>query len=377
VVVFAAVKHAALAGLASGPSRLAARAAVALGAALAVALAPAALAGCKSCDRPGDDGVDAGGHAQPTSLTPEQAKQVLARVGDETITLGDYAAALEHMDQFDRLRYQSQERRKELLDEMITVHLLAKEAAAKGYDKDPLAAQELRAILRDSMLAEARKGAPTPAEVPESEVRAWFEAHRAEYRDPERRRVSVVVLRDEASAREALAAARKALGPSQWGEIVRAKSIDPQARANVPVDLAGDLGIVSPPGDSRGENTRVPDEVRAAVFEIGEVGQTLDKVVAARGKFYVVRLTQKLAPHERTYEEAERSIRVKLAQDKLRKREDELLAELRKTVKVEVDEGALSSVKVDIGDGGGPASSGLPAPTPAPAPAPSGAAAPR
>ncbi|MBN9161495.1 MAG: peptidyl-prolyl cis-trans isomerase, partial [Myxococcales bacterium] len=93
------------------------------------------------------------------------------------------------MDQFDRLRYQSAERRKELLDEMITVELLAMEATAKGYDKDPLAQQELRAILRDAMLAEARKGAPTPADVPESEVRAWFEAHRAEYKDPERRRV--------------------------------------------------------------------------------------------------------------------------------------------------------------------------------------------
>src|SRR5690606_38305389 len=154
----------------------------------------------------------------------------------------------EHMDQFDRLRYQSPERRKELLDEMITVELLAMEATQKGYDKDPLAQQELRAILRDAMLAEARKGAPTPADVPESEVRAWFEAHRAEYKDPERRRVSIIALASEAAANEALAAARKAKSPAEWGELVRSRSLDQQARANVPVDLAGDLGIVSPPG---------------------------------------------------------------------------------------------------------------------------------
>ena len=235
------------------------------------------------------------GHAQPTSLTPEQAKQTLAKVGDDTITLGDYAAALEHMDQFDRLRYQSVERRKELLDEMITVQLLAKEATAKGYDKDPIAQQEMRAILRDSMLAEARKNAPTPADVPEPEVRAWFEAHRAEYKDPERRRVSVIVVRDEPTAREALAAAKKSPSRPQWGELVRAKSLDPQARANVPVDLAGDIGIVSPPGDPRGENTRVPEEVRAAAFEIAELGGIADRVVGSKGKFFVVRLTQKTA----------------------------------------------------------------------------------
>ncbi len=299
---------------------------------------------CKACG-PKEDSADGG---SPTALlTKEQAAQVLARVGDKTITLGDYTAALEHMDQFDRLRYQSPERRKELLEEMITVELLAMEATAKGYDKDPLAQQELRAILRDAMLAEARKGAPTPADIPESEVRAWFEAHRAEYKDPERRRVSVIVLGSEAAANEVLAAAKKtAKSPAEWGELVRSRSLDQHARANVPIDLAGDLGIVSPPGDPRGDNPRVPPEVRAAVFAIPEVGEVFDKVVPSGGKFYVVRLTQKIPPHERTFEEAERSIRVKLAQDKLRAREDALLAELRKSVKVEIDEAALATVKL-------------------------------
>jgi parvulin-like peptidyl-prolyl isomerase len=315
------------------------------------------LAGCKSCDpKPENGGEDAGGHAQPKSLTPEQANQVLARVGEKTITLGDYVAALENMDQFDRLRYQSVERRKELLDEMINVELLAQEATAKGWDKDPLAQQELRAILRDAMLAEARKGVPAPADVPEQEVRAWFEAHRAEYKDPERRRVSVIVLKDEPTAKTTLEAAKKASSVA-FGELVKAKSIDAHARDNVPIDLAGDLGIVSPPGDARGENVRVPEPVRVAAFAIADVGGVHDQVVPHGGKFYVVRLTQKLPPHERTYEEAERTIRVKLSQDKLREKEEALLIDLRKSVKVEVDESAVSSVKVDLGDAGAEAGS--------------------
>lgn len=306
--------------------------------------------GCKSCDSgSGGDTTDAGGHAQPRSLTPEQAAQVLAKVGDKTITLGDYAAALEHMDQFDRLRYQSPERRKELLEEMINVELLAMEATAKGYDKDPLAQQELRAILRDAMLAEARKSVPAPADIPEAEVRAWFDAHRADYKDPERRRLSVIVAKDEATAKDILAAAKKEPNAAKFGELVRARSIDAHARDNVPIDLAGDLGIVSPPGDPRGENARVPEPVRAAAFAIEDVGGVHDRVVPANGRFYVVRLTQKLEPHERTFEEAERTIRVKLAQDKMRAKEDELLAELRKTVKVEIDEAAVGTVKVDLG----------------------------
>src|SRR5207253_5662402 len=123
------------------------------------------------------------------SLTPEQAAKVLAKVGDKTITLGDYVAALEHMDQFDRMRYQSPERRKELLGEMINVELLAEEARAKGYDKDPQTQEEIRGVLRDAMLAQARKGAPSAADIPLAEVQAYFDAHKDEYRDPERRRV--------------------------------------------------------------------------------------------------------------------------------------------------------------------------------------------
>lgn len=317
-----------------------------------VSIAFLALAACgNGCKRDGGDVVaaDAGAHAQPLSLSPEQAKKPLAKVGETTITLGDYAAALEHMDPFDQLRYQSTERRKELLNEMINVQLLAQEAIEKGYDKDPIAEQELRAILRDAMLAEARKNVPAPNDVPESEVRAYFEAHRADYKDPERRRVAVIVTASAADAQKALLAAAKTTSSAAWGELVRSASIDPQARANVPVDLAGDLGIVAPPGDRRGENPRVPDAVREAVFQIKEISGVYDKVVSAAGKYYVVRLAHKLEPHERTFEEAERTIRVKLAQDKLRAKEEDLLRELQKDIKVEIDEKALAEVKISNG----------------------------
>jgi parvulin-like peptidyl-prolyl isomerase len=197
------------------------------------------------------------------------------------------------------------------------------------------------------MLAEARKGAPTPQDVPAGEVRAYFDAHRAEFDDPERRRVSAIMVTSEAAARDVLASLDKD-DVGSWGQLVRAKSVDAQARnTNLPTDLAGDLGIVSPPGDPRGENPRVPDEVRAAVYKLARPGDVYDKPVAAGGKVYVVRLTQKLPAHERTFEESERSIRVKLAQDKLRARENDLIADLRKTVKVEIDEAALATVRTD------------------------------
>jgi parvulin-like peptidyl-prolyl isomerase len=309
------------------------------------------LTACNGCNEKALVVEGDGGHRTSSSLTPEQQGKVLAKVGDHVITLGDYASALDHMDNFDRLRYQSPERRKELLTEMINVELLAREAQAKGYDKDPTAQQEVRAILRDAMLKDARKGAPTPAEIPESDVRGYFDAHRADYKDPERRRASVIVLKDEGAAKDVLDQAKKAATATQWGELVRSKSIDPSAKANVPVDLAGDVGMVSPPGDTRGENTKIPEEVRAGLFEIPKIGDVLGRSVkTADGKVYVVRLTQKTDARERTYQEAERAIRVKLAQDKIKAKEDELVTQLRAKYPVQIDEAALSTVKVDLPD---------------------------
>ena len=95
-------------------------------------------------------------------------------------------------------------------------------------------------------------------------------------------------------------------------------------------------------------NPRIVAEVRAALFKIAELRQVYDQPVRAGDRYYVVRLTQKLAPHERKFEEAERSIRVKLAQDMLRAKE----AELRKTIKVEIDRDALARAKVESFDAG-------------------------
>jgi DNA-directed RNA polymerase subunit F len=316
----------------------------------------ALLVGCSSCKSgtPASSSADGGTSQAPAGLTEAQAKQVLAHVGDRTITLGDFASAIEHMDQFDRMRYQAPERRKELLNEMIDVMLLADEARARGYDKDPQTEQELREILRDAYLKKVRQGVPQPKDIPDTEVKAYYDAHKADFHDPERRRLSVVVLPSRAAADAVLATARGA-SPSQWGELVRGKSIDPSSRANVPVDLAGDVGFVSAPGDPRGANGRVPEEVRAAAFESPTVnpGDVVPHAVpVGPSRFYVVRITGKTDPHDRAFADVENTIRVKLAQQKSHDKEEASIDGLRQQFQVKIDETALAQVHVGLADGG-------------------------
>jgi parvulin-like peptidyl-prolyl isomerase len=289
----------------------------------------------------------------PGHLTPELSRQVIAKVGDREITLGEYAETLERMDPFERIRYQSADRRKLLLNEIIQVELLAEEAKRRGLDKQPETQERLRQILKDELLRDVHRQVPGPNDVSEADVHAYFDAHHDEFKEPERRRVAHLVLATEAQAKAAL---QKAEGASaaDWGKLVSDVSLDKPAKsaAPSPTELAGDLGIVGPPGHPRGANPRVSEALRAAVFEIAKVGDVLDRIVPDAGRFHIVRMTGRTEARDRSFQDSERTIRVALVQQKIREREEQLEAELKQRYPVTVDDEALARVWVPEADAG-------------------------
>jgi peptidyl-prolyl cis-trans isomerase C len=313
--------------------------------------------GCESKSTKGTAPSTSASAQPPAGITPELAARVLAKVGNHEITLGEYAATLQRMDPFERLRYQSPDRRKQLLDELIDLELLAEEARRRGLDKEPETQERVRQMLRDELLSEVRASVPSPGDISEADARRYYDEHRDDFREPERRRVAHIALASEAEAKAVL---EKALSASatEWGKLVEAKSTDARGKPSsaLPPELAGDLGIVGPPGHVRGENPNVPEPLRAAVFEIDKLGGVLPKVVPAAGSFHVVRLTGKTDARDRTFADADRSIRVALVQSLIRAREAELEAELKKKYPVTIDEAQLAKIPV-------PATS-APAPTP-------------
>lgn len=301
--------------------------------------------GCQSKPQPSAGAPSASVSAAPAGLTPELAARVLAKVGDHEITLGEYAATLERMDPFERVRYQSAERRKQLLDELIDLELLADEARRRGLDQLPETQERVRQLLRDELLARTRAALPPESEISEADARRYYDAHRDDFREPERRRVAHIALASEAEAKAVLEKAQSA-SPAEWGKLVAEKSRDPRGKpgAALAPELAGDLGIVGPPGHPRGGNPSVPEPLRAAVFEIDKLGGVLPRIVPADHAFHVVRMTGKTDARDRSYADAERSIRVALMQERIRAREAELEAELKRKYPVTIDEAALAKL---------------------------------
>jgi hypothetical protein len=307
--------------------------------------------GCIGCNEAPLQQAPADGGPPIAGLSADQAARVVAKVGDRAITLGEFARALERMDQFDRLRYQSKDRRRELLDEMIDVELLATEARRLGVDKDPEAADQLRAILRDAILADSRLALPTPAQLTPQEVSAYFETHADKFDEPERRRVAAIVMSDKKEAAKVLKEALKVKSPAEWGALFGKYSITapkPHGGPANPAELAGDLGIVGSMADPRGGNPRVPDAVRAAAFKLKDLYDVAPELVEAEGRQFIVRVNGVTPAHKRSLAEADRAIRVLLVQEKMAQQEAALEVELKKKFPVEIDDTALAAVKVTI-----------------------------
>jgi len=304
------------------------------------------LVGCDDKAVPSPDaGKPAGG------LTPEQAGKVVAKVGNRTITLGEFAATLERMNPDRRLRYQTKERRRELLQEMIDTELLAQEALRRGLDKQEKVEDSVRQVLRNAMLNKARRGVPTAKEIHPNEVRKYYEKHREKFQEPELRRVSAIVMSDKVAAEKVLEQAREVRTGKQWGQLYYEHSITAPKRQppHSATDLAGDLALVGPPGDAKGANKRVPAAVQKALFTLKKEGEVYDQLIAVAGKFYIIRMSGRTPGHVRSLAEAQSWIRNRLVHEKEKKRYDALQQELRRRFPVTINDEALKAVKLPAG----------------------------
>lgn len=277
-------------------------------------------------------------------VPPDLAGRVLAKVGDRVITVADYANVLDRMDRFERMRYQTPERRKALLEEMINTELMAREAERRGLDKQPETLAHLNQLLADEVRRRLRATLPRPEELPAEEVQAYYAAHRAELRLPERRRLAVVTVPSRAAAEKLLAQLVADPSVTHWNELVRLQSTASPPAGGLVTSVLGDVGFVTLEGGA-GADPTVPSAVRMAAFKVPEVGGLVPQVVEEKGAFYVVRVTSVAPEHLPSLEEADSIVRARIIDERLASKEDDLQKQLEKTTPVEVNEGVISRLK--------------------------------
>lgn len=283
------------------------------------------------------------GEAKKYGLTEAQAKQVLATVGDTTITLGQFAERLGSQSPYLRARYTSPERRREFLDNMIRFELLAIEAKRRGHDQREEVARVRRQVMVQQMMKEMfdEKGIQL-GDVTDQEIAAYYDAHRDEFSKPAQVRASQILIAQRPEAEQILAKAKSAPDDMQvFRQLAVEHNTDPASK-----ESQGDLRFFAKsPGPNEAD---VPAPVREAAFKLQNIGDVYPEVVASERGFHVVKLTGKREAMERSLEDARRMIQNRLWREKRETAINAFVDDLRKKANVQEDMALLSQVKVDL-----------------------------
>jgi hypothetical protein len=270
----------------------------------------------------------------------EGADAVLASWKGGEIRVRDWLAAYGVKPVPEQRALATPEGRLRLLRELERYALLVQEAERRGYGQHVLVADAARNAALDALTT--RTLAVAPEAISDADVAAEYEAKRSRYQRPSIRRASLIAVASEAEAKTLLRELRGATR-EQFGSIARARSIDPTRQQS------GELGWFTQQGrGTEGNPVRVPAALIAATFALPpRVGALSGRPLRLERGFGVLMLTGEGPPFSTPFEEAAAQIREQLAAQRSAQRVEELLAQLRTTVKIEVHPELLAPIVLD------------------------------
>lgn len=315
-------------------------------------------AGCKGCGAETAEDQSAGEQKTPPptdekehGLTAEQAGQVVAKIGDETITLGQFADRLAGQSPYLRARYNSPERRREFLDNMVRFELLAMEAGKRGYDQKDAVQRVRQQMMVQQMMKELfdEKGVKL-SDITDEEIKAYYDENKHEFEKPAMRRASHIVMANKAKAQAVLKQLVAAPNDMQvFRELAKKNNIDEATKGRF-----GDLRFFAREPDEKAAKTAPPKELREAVFKLQKAGDVYPELIETPAGFHIVKFTGERAALNRSLEDARRLIQNRLWRRKREQAIEEFVGGLRKQADVKENLDLLAEVNVNVeskGDG--------------------------
>jgi peptidyl-prolyl cis-trans isomerase C len=293
----------------------------------------------------------------------------LASYAGGVITVEDVNKAMAQLPPMVRMRYQSPAQKKEFVERLITLDLLARESVREGHANDPEVVESLKNVLAQKLVKDERENKAPP--VTDEEVQAWYDAHTADFTRPETWRVSTIFLvvpeNDPAKQKAQMAKAEKLLGQAQklkpddfagFGQLARANSEDPSKA------FEGDLRALTAVELS----SRYGPEVAQAAAALKDPGDTSGLVKTKTG-VHILKLRAHTLTTVGSLNDVKAQIRTRLVNDHRNQSYEKFITDLRAKAGVNVDEAALAKVVVEAnGQSSGPPIPRTMVPMPAPTP---------
>jgi len=251
------------------------------------------------------------------------------------ITVADLEDRIARLDTFARARYSSAEQKRRFLENWIRVEVMAKEARARGYDRDADVQRVMKNQLIAVLLQREVDDKLKAEDIPLAEVQAYYDQNLDDFRRPDQVRVSQIFTAELAKAQQAAdAAARAPATDKAFREIVDRFTEDEDSKAR-----GGDLTFFDQ------KSTLYPSPVVSGAFALKEIGAVSPPIRSDKG-WHLLRLTQRRPGFTRPMAEVQSDVRRRIVAQRRERRIEELVAEMRKKLKVEIYEDQLAKVVV-------------------------------
>jgi parvulin-like peptidyl-prolyl isomerase len=283
-------------------------------------------------------------YSDRSSLTDDQKGLVIARIGDDVLTLGELDAKLLNEPSYVRMRYNSPERKLEYLKSMVEFEILAMEAMKKGMDKDPKVMQVLKEEMSKQYEKQVLDGLVSISEVKEEEMKKYYDQNMHMYVRPDQKRISHILIRDREKAEKILADLKTTMNsnPAQKRKIFMEKVEEFSEDAKTK-QTNGDLGFI-PADEKSGGEPEVSTAISQAAEKLREQFETSDLIEDSDG-FHILFVVLIKTGLNRPFDEVKTSIQERLFRKMKLDAKKNYVEKLIRDAKVEIYEDSLKLIK--------------------------------
>lgn len=237
--------------------------------------------------------------------------KVLARVGGQDITESQALEFIKPFGQQALMLYYSEQGRKMVIDDLISMRLYALDAEEKKLDQAPEFIADLENVRRTMLAQASMREVMKNVSITEEEEKKFYDENQKLFTQPERVHASHILVSDDAiltKVQEELKAGKS------FDVLAQEYSIDPGSAAN-----GGDLGEFP-------KGVMVPEFEKAA-FDLKNPGDISEPVKSQFG-WHLIRLSEyipeSVMPFEQVKANIEQELREKKTQEVLQERSKEL-----------------------------------------------------
>lgn len=259
-----------------------------------------------------------------TRVEAKPKGEALAKINDKVITMEEFNKEQEKLPPYIKASIGTVDGKKQFLDNLVTRELILQKAEKTGLEKDAFVLSKLEDIKKTLMIeALLKKEIDGKAVFTEKDAQDYYNAHKDEFKEGERVKISHILVKTEKEAKDIL---KKLEKKESFEKLAKKHSVAATA------SKGGDLGYI--------ERGTVVPEFEEAAFKLKKVGE-ISPVVAAGSGFHIIKLTDKKEAEALPFEKVKDKIVETQTKKKQKEAFENLVASLKKEAKLTINDSLL------------------------------------